>query len=186
MSCVLQAGNARFASSAGIVALAASTLAISLPSAASAQSAQTAPPPAPGSMIVLRDVPTRPAQATGTGETLEVQTAPQFAFGDAVELGINELDDATAALITSSTINGFAQLSRVDAGSNAVDALIGDTLSQNNLAILDGGTSSSAGSIVSGSIGASIDAANASIGSALGSLNGALGGFNSNGSNGGG
>ena len=160
---------------------AASLVGLAFPTALAAQSAETASPPPPGSMIVLRDVPTRPAQATGTGETLTVQTSPDFAFADALELGIDELDDATAALITSSTINGINQLARLDAGSATTDTLINEALSQNNLALLNGGPNSDAGSIVSGAVDQSLGAVNSAIGNALGGLNSSIGNLNGGG-----
>ncbi|MBD2842124.1 hypothetical protein [Erythrobacter rubeus] len=148
---------------------------------ASAQSAQMEAETSPGSMVVLREVPTRPAQHDAAGEALTVTLAPNDAFADALDLGLAELDDAQAATITSSVMNGLSFLNQVDAGSAATDSLIADSLQQNGLSFLNGSGPTSAGSIVSGSVDASLAAANSAIGSALGSVSGALGGLNGTG-----
>lgn len=148
---------------------------------ASAQSAQMEADASPGSMVVLRDVPTRPAQHDAAGDALTITLAPDDVFAGALDLGLAEIDDAQAALITSSVMNGLNQLAQIDAGSAATESLIADSLQQNGLSFLTGSGPTSAGSIVSGSVDASLATANAAIGSALGSVSGALGGLNGGG-----
>lgn len=147
----------------------------------SAQSAQMEAEASPGSMVVLRDVPTRPAQHDAAGEALTITLAPDDVFAGALDLGLAEIDDAQAALITSSVLHGLGQLAEVDAGNAATEGLIAESLQQNGLSFLNGSGPTSAGSIVSGSVDASLATTNAAINSALSSVSGALGGLNGGG-----
>ncbi len=156
-------------------------IAAASPASLSAQSAQIEKEPSPGSMVILRDVPTRPAQHNATGDALTITLAPNDAFANALDLGLAELDDAQAALITSTALNGLNQLAQIDAGNTATDALIAETLQRNGLSFLDGSSNTSAGSIVSGALDASLSTANGAIESALGSVSSALGGLNGGG-----
>lgn len=140
-----------------------------------AQSARTAPPPPSGSIIVYRDIPTRPAQATGTGETLTVNMAPNEAFVSSLELGIVELDDAQAALITSSSLQELNRLIQIGTARNATGALTRENPGRADLPSLDFGMNTSSGSLVSGSISVGVAPANTAVGSVLSSA------FNSSG-----
>ncbi|MGB3471875.1 MAG: hypothetical protein WBA51_13720 [Erythrobacter sp.] len=164
----------------GRLTAASTIIFLAWPATVAAQSAETAPPPEPGSMIVLREVPTRPAQATGTGDTLTVSMTPNDAFANALDIGLAELDDAQAALITSSALNRFNPVAQAGA-ANTAGALVTQTLGRDGLSVLDSSLESSAGSIVSGSVGSSLAAANTALDGALGSVATALGGLNGGG-----
>jgi len=175
-----QASAWHIARLASRITVASTIICLAWPATVAAQSAETAPPPEPGSMIVLREVPTRPAQATGTGDTLTVSMTPNDAFANALDVGLAELDDAQAALITSSALNRFNPVAQAGV-ANTAGALVTETLGRNGLSVHDSSLNSSAGSIVSGSVGSSLSAANTAIDGALGSLSTALGGLNGGG-----
>ena len=156
--------------------LAIVALALAAPASLSAQSAEIKPEPGPGDMVVLRDVPTRAAQREGHGDAFTVSTAPNLAFANALELGIAELDDADAALITSSALNGLNQLALVDNGAVATESLIAETLRGTGLTAFGNPAGGGAGSIVNGSVDAALATADAATSSALGSISTALNG----------
>ncbi len=159
----------------GPAGLALAALVLSGSVSASAQSAEVKPEPGPGDMVVLRDVPTRAAHKEGHGDAFTVSTAPNLAFANALELGVAELDDADAALITSSALNGINQLVRVESGVVATESLIAGTLRDNALSVF-GSQTGGAASIVNGSVDAALATADAATGSALGAINSALNG----------
>ena len=146
-----------------------------------AQSAEVKPDPEAGDMVVLREVPTRAGQKEGTGDAFVVNMAPNAAFTDALDLGIAELDDADAALITSTALNGFNQLGLIDASSATTDALIAGTLRDNGLSLLGNPAGSAGVSVVRGSVDAALSATTAATASALGNISGALGNLNGGG-----
>lgn len=68
--------------------------------AVQAQGTGTGPTAPPGSFVILRDVPTRPAYEPGSGDATWVETTPNRAFADALGVGLSLIDDAAAAAIT--------------------------------------------------------------------------------------
>ena len=146
-----------------------------------AQTVEIKPDPEAGDMVLTRDVPTRAGQKEGNGEALVANMAPGDVFSDALDLGISELDDADAARITSTALNGLARLSAVDEAATSSDALVAQTLRDNGITLFGDPSGSGAGSIVNGSVDAAISNANSATQAALGSLSDALGGLNTNG-----
>ncbi|WP_298307777.1 hypothetical protein [uncultured Erythrobacter sp.] len=153
----------------------AAVVSAALPVSLAAQTAQAGGEPSPGSLLITRDVPTRPAQATGSGDILEVSLSPNQVFEGAIRLGISELDDAQAALITSSALNGLDQFSKINSANGTTDSLASDTLERSGLVSLNGLAETGGGSIVSNSIGTGLGSANAAVNSALGSVSNAFG-----------
>lgn len=160
----------------GRLALAATCLAgLALPQAVQAQGAGTGPTAPPGSITILREVPTRPAHEPGVGDASWVETSPNQAFADALNLGLSVIDDASAAGITSGPILTQQQANAMS--YQATDQMIGDTLLSSGLAGLNqqqgGGSISSA----VGALDAGLAAGTAGLDTAIGSISGALSNF---------
>lgn len=142
--------------------------------AAYAQGAGTGPVAPPGSITIIREVPTRPAYEPGVGDANWVETTPARAFADALDLGLSILDDTTAAGIASGP--AMSQFP-MNGAYQATDQVVTDTLISSGL----GGISQPGGGSVGAAVGASLDAglsaAGAGIDSALGAVTGALSGL---------
>jgi hypothetical protein len=139
-----------------------------------AQGAGTGPTAPSGSIIIARDVPTRPAYEPGVGDASWVETSPNQAFTDALDLGLSVIDDVAAAGITSGP--GLTQQQADVMSFQATDQMIGDTLVSSGLAGLNqqgGGV----GSAVGAPLDAGLAAGMAGINTAIGSVTGALTNF---------
>jgi hypothetical protein len=160
----------------GRVALAVICLAGLAPlEAVQAQGTGTGPTAPPGSFIIVRDVPTRPAYEPGVGDATWVETSPDQAFADAIDLGLSIIDDAVAAGITGGPV--LAQYPASTATFESTDRAITDTMISSGL----GGLNQQGGGSISSAIGAPLEAGlaagTAGIDSAIGSVGGALSGL---------
>ncbi|KEO89044.1 hypothetical protein EH31_13435 [Erythrobacter longus] len=180
----LRSNQLRPLGAAGRLSIFAALVSVAWPMSLAAQTAQAGGEPSPGSLLITREVPTRPAQATGSGDILEVSLIPNQAFEGAIRLGISELDDAQAAQITSSALDGIDQFSQIASATRSSNALVSGALERNGLVSPNGITETGGGSVVASSIGSGLGSANAAVNSALGSLSRAIGAAGS--SNGGG
>lgn len=158
------------------VVLAAACLAGLVPlQAVHAQGAGTGPTAPPGSITIIREVPTRPAYEPGVGDANWVETSPNQAFADALDLGLSVIDDAAAAGITSGPVLTQQQANAMS--FQATDQMIGDTMMSSGLTGLNQQGGGSIGSAVGAPLDAGLAAGTAGIDSAIGSVTGALSNF---------
>lgn len=140
-----------------------------------AQGAGTGPTAPPGSIIIARDVPTRPAYEPGVGDANWVETSPNQAFADALDLGLSVIDDAAAAGITSGP--GLTQQQADMMSFDAADQMISDSMVSSGLTGLNQPGGGSIGSAVGAPLDAGLAAGTAGIDTAIGSVTGALSNF---------
>lgn len=160
----------------GRAILAATCLASLVPlQAVQAQGTGTGPTAPPGSFVIVRDVPTRPAYEPGSGDATWVETSPNRAFVDALNVGLSVIDDAAAASIASGPALTEQQAKAMT--FQATDQMIGDTMVSSGLSGLNQPGGGSIGSVVGTSLDAGLSAAGAGIDSAIGSVSGALSGL---------
>ena len=160
----------------GRVVLAAACLAGLVPlQAVDAQGAGTGPTAPSGSIIIAREVPTRPAYEPGVGDANWVETSPDQAFADALDLGLSVIDDAAAAGITSGPVLTQQQAQMMS--FEATDKMIGDTMVSSGLTGLTQQGGGSIASAASAPLDAGLAAGTAGIDSAIGSVTGALSNF---------
>ncbi len=137
-----------------------------------AQGTGVGPTAPPGSFIIVREVPTRPAYEPGVGDATWVETSPDQAFADALDLGLSVIDDAAAAGITSGPV--LAQYPASTATFQSTDQAVNDTIISSGLGGLNQPGGGSIGSTVGASLDAGLAAGGAGINSAIGSVSGAL------------
>jgi hypothetical protein len=158
------------------VALAVACLAGLAPlQAVQAQGTGTGPTAPPGSFIIVREVPTRPAYEPGVGDATWVETSPDQAFVDALDLGLSVIDDATAAAIATGPV--LAQYPAGAPNFQSTDQAIGDTMISSGLAGLNQPGGGSVGSAIGAPLDAGLAAGSAGIDSAIGTVSGALSGL---------
>jgi hypothetical protein len=143
--------------------------------AVQAQGTGTGPTAPPGSFVIVREVPTRPAYEPGSGDATWVETTPNQAFADALDLGLSVIDDAAAAGITSGP--ALSQYPGGTATFQSTDQAIADTMISSGLAGINQPGGGSVGSAVGAPLDAGLAAAGAGIDTAIGSVSGALSGL---------
>mgnify|MGYP003578520115 FL=1 len=158
---------------APVAGTAALAIALAYPTPSLAQGAGTGPVNPDGSVILLREVPHRPAIEPGSGDAHWVETTPSRAFASALDLGLSVLDDEQASQVRSTA--GNIDLTVADAAvGQAAGHMIGSALSGAGLADLNQQGGGSIGGSIRGSVDAGVAAATSGIGSGMGALSGAL------------
>ena len=140
-----------------------------------AQGTGVGPTAPPGSFIIVREVPTRPAYEPGVGDATWVETSPNQAFTDALDLGLAIIDDAAAASINSGPV--LAQQQAAAASFQTTDQAISDSMISSGMAALNQQGGGSIGSAVGAPLDAGLAAGTAGIDSAIVSVSGALSGL---------
>ncbi|QFT76457.1 hypothetical protein [Erythrobacter sp. THAF29] len=160
-----------------IAGAAIGALALAMPLPAAAQTVDIKDDPEAGDMVLLRDVPTRAGQKRGRGDALVANASPNAAFDDGIALGVNQIDDAKAAEITSSVLSLLDNLPVVDGSISSTESLISEAVRDSQATPFNDPSATGLTSFVNGSVGSAMATADSATRDALGSINQALGGL---------